>query len=230
MWYARFAGSTAQTSALFACLFFYIRASFYASAYCTDFILRPVVRTLRWFHRTNFGTLCVPIFLYPCILLRKCILHGYKKMSAHYVCTQRSLWSEWRDLNSRPYGPEPYALPNCATPRNIYASIYRSTAFRNIHHLLHFCNRKTESSEKNIEYFAYLQKSFAKCVALIYNNSRDGAWCSGSTWASDSHCVGSIPIAPANANTLLSERVFSYIRHSACLHEKSGGYKKKVTR
>ncbi len=27
------------------------------------------------------------------------------------------VWSEWRDLNSRPYGPEPYALPNCATPR-----------------------------------------------------------------------------------------------------------------
>ena len=30
-----------------------------------------------------------------------------------------SVWSEWRDLNSRPYGPEPYALPNCATPRYI---------------------------------------------------------------------------------------------------------------
>ena len=29
------------------------------------------------------------------------------------------VWSEWRDLNSRPYGPEPYALPNCATPRYI---------------------------------------------------------------------------------------------------------------
>ncbi len=29
------------------------------------------------------------------------------------------IWSEWRDLNSRPYGPEPYALPNCATPRCI---------------------------------------------------------------------------------------------------------------
>ena len=28
-----------------------------------------------------------------------------------------SLWSEWRDLNSRPHGPEPCALPNCATPR-----------------------------------------------------------------------------------------------------------------
>ena len=98
LWYARSAGSTAQTSALLARIFFYIRASFCASAYCTDFILRPVVHTLRWFHRTNFGTLCVPIFLYPCILLRKRILHGYKKMSAHYVCTQRSLWSEWRDL------------------------------------------------------------------------------------------------------------------------------------
>ncbi len=66
--------------------------------------------------------------------------------------------------------------------------------------------------------------------SVIYNHRCDGAWCSGSTWASDSHCVGSIPIAPANANTLLPKRVFSYIRHSACLHEKSGGYKKKVTR
>ena len=46
------------------------------------------------------------------------------------------------------------------------------------------------------------KKSIAKQSFVIYNNSRDGAWCSGSTWASDSHCVGSIPIAPANANTL----------------------------
>ena len=43
---------------------------------------------------------------------------------------------------------------------------------------------------------------------MIYNNSRDGAWCSGSTWASDSHCVGSIPIAPANANTLTCGGVY----------------------
>ena len=137
------------------------------------------------------------------------------------------VWSEWRDLNSRPYGPEPYALPNCATPRNIYASIYRSTAFRNIHHLSHFCNRKTESSEKNIEYFAYLQKSFAKCATLIYNNSRDGAWCSGSTWASDSHCVGSIPIAPANANTLTCESVLFYTPHRV-LARMVGSIKKKT--
>lgn len=41
------------------------------------------------------------------------------------------------------------------------------------------------------------KKSIAKQSFVIYNNSRDGAWCSGSTWASDSHCVGSIPIAPA---------------------------------
>ena len=34
---------------------------------------------------------------------------------------------------------------------------------------------------------------------MRYNHFRVGAWCSGSTWASDSHGVGSIPIAPANA-------------------------------
>ena len=33
------------------------------------------------------------------------------------VVRLRAKWSEWRDSNSRPYGPEPYALPNCATPR-----------------------------------------------------------------------------------------------------------------
>ena len=26
-------------------------------------------------------------------------------------------WSRWQDLNLRPFGPEPNALPNCATPR-----------------------------------------------------------------------------------------------------------------
>ena len=26
-------------------------------------------------------------------------------------------WSGWRDSNSRPHGPKPRALPNCATPR-----------------------------------------------------------------------------------------------------------------
>ena len=52
------------------------------------------------------------------------------------------------------------------------------------------------------------KKSIAKQSFVIYNNSRDGAWCSGSTWASDSHCVGSIPIAPANANTLTCGGVY----------------------
>lgn len=50
----------------------------------------------------------------------------------------------------------------------------------------------------------------AKLFCVIYNINRDGAWCSGSTWASDSHCVGSIPIAPANANTLTCEGVSFY--------------------
>lgn len=50
----------------------------------------------------------------------------------------------------------------------------------------------------------------AKMFCVIYNIKSDGAWCSGSTWASDSHCVGSIPIAPANANTLTCEGVSFY--------------------
>ena len=28
-------------------------------------------------------------------------------------------WSGWRDLNSRPHGPEPCALPSCATSRKM---------------------------------------------------------------------------------------------------------------
>ena len=53
---------------------------------------------------------------------------------------------------------------------------------------------------------------------MIYNAFSDGAWCSGSTWASDSHCVGSIPIAPANANTLTTVRVFCIISATnACI-------------
>ena len=29
-------------------------------------------------------------------------------------------WSGWQDLNPRPTGPKPVALPNCATPRKIW--------------------------------------------------------------------------------------------------------------
>ena len=142
------------------------------------------------------------------------------------------------------------------TPINIHAALASSVAFLgarracplglaflqtiifdcfcNIHQFCYFCNKNKSIISKNIIcaviFLLRHKKSIAKQSFVIYNNSRDGAWCSGSTWASDSHCVGSIPIAPANANTLLLERVFSYIRHSACLHEKSGGYKKKVTR
>ena len=31
-------------------------------------------------------------------------------------------WSRWQDLNLRPFGPEPNALPNCATPRKYGAN------------------------------------------------------------------------------------------------------------
>lgn len=61
----------------------------------------------------------------------------------------------------------------------------------------------------------------AKKFCVIYNIDCDGAWCSGSTWASDSHCVGSIPIAPANANTLTCESVSFYTPPMSLL--KGGG-------
>ena len=40
-----------------------------------------------------------------------------KKRKAHPADTLFSFWSEWLDLNQRPLGPEPSALPNWATPR-----------------------------------------------------------------------------------------------------------------
>ena len=55
-----------------------------------------------------------------------------------------------------------------------------------------------QKSTNNILFF-YLRKVIANLIDMLYNISRDGAWCSGSTWASDSHGVGSIPIAPAIA-------------------------------
>ncbi len=70
---------------------------------------------------------------------------------------------------------------------------------------------KPRKSQGLIICFYYLQKVFAKFIAMIYNAFSDGAWCSGSTWASDSHCVGSIPIAPANANPLTSVRGLFYL-------------------
>ena len=51
-----------------------------------------------------------------------------------------------------------------------------------------------------------LAKTIANCKIVRYNHFRVGAWCSGSTWASDSHGVGSIPIAPANATHPRDER------------------------
>ena len=99
------------------------------------------------------------------------------------------------------------------TPINIYAqSIF--DCFCNIHQFRYFCNKNKSIISKNIIcaviFLLRHKKSIAKQSFVIYNNSRDGAWCSGSTWASDAHCVGSIPLAPANANTLTGGGWFFY--------------------
>ena len=44
-------------------------------------------------------------------------LHQLKR--AHQVADPFNWWSGWRDLNSRPHGPEPCALPSCATSRKL---------------------------------------------------------------------------------------------------------------
>ena len=72
------------------------------------------------------------------------------------------------------------------------------------------------------------QNRLQNAHSVIYNHRCDGAWCSGSTWASDSHCVGSIPIAPANANTLTCESVLFYTPHRV-LARMVGEYKKEDT-
>ena len=132
---------------------------------------------------------------------------GLAVLTAHLKLT---VW-----LRCRSFYLRSYRKPNCATPRLIM------TAFRNIHHLSFFCNRNEKRKRKIIDYFAYLHKTFANQYSMLYNISRDGAWCSGSTWASDSHCVGSIPIAPANANTLTCESVL-FLYPPPCLHERVG--------
>ncbi len=81
-------------------------------------------------------------------------------LSSHFVDkkTRTTLsvsfvWSEWRDLNSRPYGPEPYALPNCATPRYLVAVNFDCLC--NIHQFEHFCN-KNKSIILKIMFYAII--------------------------------------------------------------------------
>ena len=59
---------------------------------------------------------------------RQCLFQSshFVDKKTRTVLSVSFVWSEWRDLNSRPYGPEPYALPNCATPR-YYKFAFTST-------------------------------------------------------------------------------------------------------
>ena len=43
-----------------------------------------------------------------------------------------SYWSGWQDLNPRPTGPKPVALPNCATPRYYINKIGRGRRTRTL--------------------------------------------------------------------------------------------------
>ena len=56
------------------------------------------------------------------IFSAKMQINLFGKKSATFLLKRTDLlcfchWSEWQDSNLRPLGPEPSALPNCATPR-----------------------------------------------------------------------------------------------------------------
>ena len=47
----------------------------------------------------------------------------------------RPFWSEWRDLNPRPLGPEPSALPSALHPESAFVSIENLTQIVKQNHL-----------------------------------------------------------------------------------------------
>ena len=72
-----------------------------------------VARALQRPDRTNHPyctTTVTPTIL--CILWASTI--PYKAKTTRFGWFK---WSKWRDSNPRPFGPEPNALPSCATPR-----------------------------------------------------------------------------------------------------------------
>ena len=56
-------------------------------------------------------------------------IHYFDKKTKESFCSPLLFWSEWRDSNPRPLGPEPSALPNCATPRCDHMSISQKCFF-----------------------------------------------------------------------------------------------------
>ena len=62
--------------------------------------------------KTLEGCLFIDIPLFYIIFKQKSDNHR-----AQCYSNRRLKWSGWQDLNPRPTGPKPVALPNCATPR-----------------------------------------------------------------------------------------------------------------
>ena len=65
-------------------------------------LLRNLHKNL-WFKRRNPGS-------------KKPVNGWCAWLCARRIYTGNSLWSEWRDLNPRPHGPEPCALPTALHP------------------------------------------------------------------------------------------------------------------
>jgi hypothetical protein len=57
---------------------------------------------------------------FPCPYGNRLLREKSKALDTAYFLRYSGLfkWSRCRDLNPGPFGPEPNALPNCATPRH----------------------------------------------------------------------------------------------------------------
>ena len=78
-------------------------------------------------------------------------------------------WSRWQDLNLRPFGPEPNALPNCATPRkwsqwrdsNPWPAVYETAALPTEPHWhLSFATSRIRLTRQNYTRIAFACQPF----------------------------------------------------------------------
>ena len=109
-WYFAIAHTPTQTSARKACLFLYSFPHMRKRKLCgiSLSLITPHKDTGCFVFVSGISLSLIPLHklrhakrAYFYIRFSRCAKHslnGYKKLSAHNVCTQRSLWSEWRDL------------------------------------------------------------------------------------------------------------------------------------
>ena len=106
-------------------------------------------------------------FIVPCSRRRfRTISICKKRFSINWIALK---WSRWQDLNLRPFGPEPNALPNCATPRkwsqwrdsNPWPAVYETAALPTEPHWhLSFATSRIRLTRQNYTRIAFACQPF----------------------------------------------------------------------